>query len=334
MTRSAPTSTRIDLGDTLSRFVETGVAAWLPDFGSVFRHSGQDALDLLHRITTNSLIDLPVGSARQTVLTSEKGRIIDAPWVIRRAPDELLLVSDAPCAQAIRDGILRYTIIEDAELVDITVEIARVMVFGEQATQSMIFAFPEADFSRASALVELGEDCETFALRTDAAGVPTWMIIAASESAEALFSRFENSDITLSDRSLFEYVRVKNAAPIAGNELTGKVNPLEASMRHLIDFDKGCYVGQEVVARLDTYDKVQRKLVAFEEVDVLSEVGKIEPHDRIKTSDGGREIGWVSSVATDPATGRTIGMAYVRSRYVDGGDIALASGGDGIALLI
>lgn len=333
MTRTAPTSTRIDLRNCLSRFDETGVALWNPDFGSVLRHSGQDALDLLHRITTNSLIDLPDGSARQTILTSEKGRIIDAPWVIKLAPDELLLISDGPYPQALQAGILRYTIIEDAELIDITDETTRVMVFGEQATQSMIVAFPEADFSRASDLVELGEDRETISLRTDAAGVTTWLIIAPRDTAEELSSRFDNLDIAESDRTLFEFVRVRNGAPIVGHELTEDVNPLEASMRHLIDFDKGCYVGQEVVARLDTYDKVQRELVAFNEVHVSGDGGEIEIDDRIMATKGGREVGWVSSVATDPATGSTFGMAYVRGRYVDGGDIMLASGGDGIALL-
>ena len=333
MTRTAPTSTRIVHRNSLSKFVETGLAAWTPDFGSVFKHVGQDALDLLHRITTNSLIDLPDFSARQTILTNEKGRVIDAPWVIKLTPNELLLLSDAPDALAMRDGISRYTIIEDAELIDITDETARLMVFGQQASQSIIVAFPDADFSRASTLVDLGEKNETIALRTDAAGVTTWVIIAARETAEDLSSRFEDMNVAWSDRALFDYVRIKNGAPIAGHELTEEVNPLEASMRHLIDFDKGCYVGQEVVARLDTYDKVQRKLVAFNEVDDSCDAGDIQAEDRIKTTKDGGDVGWVSSVMTDPVTGRSSGMAYIRGRYVDGEDITLACGGDGIALL-
>ena len=313
--------------------MENGVAICSPDFGSVFKHSGPDALDLLHRITTNSLIDLQDGAARQTVLTNEKGRIIDAPWVIKLAPDELLLVSDAPDPRAMQDGISRYTIIEDAELRDVTDAYVRFVVFGEQATDLILKAFPRANSPVAPGLMELDEDGETMALRTDAAGVKTWMIVAPREKAEDLSSRFENLGHNLSNRSLFDYVRIMNRVPIAGCELTEDVNPLEASMRHLIDFEKGCYVGQEVIARLDTYDKVQRKLVAFSEVDDPSEHDKIETEDRIVASEGGRDVGWVSSVAVEPATGKTFGLAYIRSQYADGEEIELASSGDGTTLL-
>ena len=125
----------------------------------------------------------------------------------------------------------------------------------------------------------------------------------------------------------------QTGAPIIGRELTEDVNPLEAQMRHLIYFDKGCYVGQEVIARLDTYDKVQRKLVAFREVGDPDDRTKIEAGDRIVATEGGRHLGWVSSTAVDPATDEAFGLAYVRSRYVNGEDIELAAIGDGIALL-
>lgn len=333
MTGAAPSTTRIDLRSSLSRFVESGVAIWKPDSGSVFEHSGPDALDLLHRITTNSLIDMPNGATRQTILTNEKGRIIDTPWVIKLAPDNLLLVSDAPNPQALHDGISRFTIIEDAELTDITNECARFMVFGEQATTSILQAYPHADVSRVSDFVELDKDGEIKAFRTDVAGVTTWMIIASFAMADELPWRFGSLGITVSHRSLFDYIRIKNRVPIAGIDLTEKVNPLEASMQHLIDFDKGCYVGQEVIARLDTYDKVQRKLVAIRDGGCSGDQGEIETDDRIVTIAGGRDIGWVSSVADDPVTRSRFGLAYVRGRYVEGVDVELASGGEGISLL-
>ncbi len=333
MIGSAPPSTSIDLRQSLSTFVENGVAIWTPDFGSVFKHSGPDALDLLHRITTNSLIDLQDGASRQTVLTNEKGRIIDAPWVIKLAQDDLLLVSDAQDPRAIQEGISRFTIIEDAELIEITDECTRFMVFGEQATDLILKAFPRANRSVTSGLMDLGEDNDIFALRTDAAGETTWMIVAPREKAEDLSSRFGNLGHNMSNRTLFDHVRITNRVPIVGFELTENVNPLEASMRHLIDFDKGCYVGQEVIARLDTYDKVQRKLVAFSEVGDPCDRGKIEIGDRIVATQGGRDAGWVSSVAVDPATETTFGLAFIRTQYADGEEIELASSGDGTTLL-
>ena len=253
--------------------------------------------------------------------------------MIKLATDDLLLVSDAPHPQTMQDGISRYTIIEDAELTDVTDRYTRFVVFGDQATNLMLNAFPRANTPEASEFMELGEDNDVLALRTNAAGVATWMIIARCEKADGLLSRFEDLGHNLSGRSLFDFVRITNRAPIVGGELTEDVNPLEAQMRHLIDFDKGCYVGQEVIARLDTYDKVQRKLVAFRKVADPDDRWKIETGDHIVATEGGRDVGWVSSIAVDPATDEAFGLAYVRSQYVNGEDIELVAIGDGIALL-
>ncbi|GIS65121.1 MAG: hypothetical protein CM1200mP3_13690 [Chloroflexota bacterium] len=58
-------------------------------------------------------------------------------------------------------------------------------------------------------------------------------------------------------------VRIERGIPESGFELTEEYNPLEVNPKNHISFNKGCYVGQEVVARLDTYDKVKRRLVGL-----------------------------------------------------------------------
>ncbi|GIS68889.1 MAG: hypothetical protein CM1200mP8_4470 [Chloroflexota bacterium] len=58
-----------------------------------------------------------------------------------------------------------------------------------------------------------------------------------------------------------EIFRIEKGIPVFGSELTERFNPIEAGLSHAISFDKGCYVGQEVVARLNTYDKVKRQLI-------------------------------------------------------------------------
>ena len=336
MSRSAPVSSRNDLLGAVSKFAKIGVAVFVPDFGSVFKHTGPDALDLLHRITTNSLIDLPNHAARRTILTSHKGRIIDAPWVVKFAPDDLMLLSDASSPDAMHDGILRYTIIEDAELTDTTEETARLIVFGDNATESIFEAFPNAQrppiSEDTSGLMILDENGYTIAVQTEAAGTSTWLIVSVVESAEEISSRFEGLAQPLSDRSLFDFVRIRNGVPIAGFELSEDVNPLEASLIDLIDFDKGCYVGQEVIARLDTYDKVQRRLVGFRQVAESGDLGAITSGDRINPPTGSRDIGWITSVAVDPDTCMSFGLAYVRGSYADGADIHETSGGQRIAL--
>jgi folate-binding protein YgfZ len=85
-------------------------------------------------------------------------------------------------------------------------------------------------------------------------------------------------------------------------------NPLEAGLIGSIDFAKGCYIGQEVIARLDTYQKVQKRLVKLS----FEAGSSVSPGTSLKQE--GRVVGKVTSAAVIPTTGETIGLAYVRTK--------------------
>jgi folate-binding protein YgfZ len=115
--------------------------------------------------------------------------------------------------------------------------------------------------------------------------------------------------------------------------MTEAYNPLEAGLTQYISFTKGCYIGQEVIARLDTYDKVQRHLVglAFDTPPNAGEGEELEVRD----VEEGKKIGAVTSIATSPALDRTIGLAYVRTNHaVPGGRVKVLSGDGEIGAVI
>ncbi|MYF79958.1 MAG: hypothetical protein F4180_09005 [Chloroflexi bacterium] len=103
-------------------------------------------------------------------------------------------------------------------------------------------------------------------------------------------------------------------------------------MLDLIDFEKGCYIGQEVIARLDTYDKVQRSLVGFSQTDLTNDVQRIEIDNDILSGDGGRRIGWVTSVAQRPRTNELIGLAYLRKTHTQPGSVVITSEGTNLQI--
>ena len=321
MGSATPRCDAANLEKALSAFATRGAAYFEPQFGSTFRHIGPDALDLLHRLTTNSLLDLADGSARRTILTNEKGRIIDVLWVLKRSQNELLLVSDAPNATEMMQGIERFTIIEDAELIDESDRLKRWYVFGPNASQVLGEVLPELDCSSSEVGSIRGMDGTkggtVLALRTDAAGATSWLVIAELAAAGEVVSRFYRAGLSPAPDELFSHVRIANREPIAGNELTTEVNPLEAGLMHLIDFDKGCYVGQEVIARLDTYDKVQRSLVGITQKVDASYQGQMTAGERIHSDDSVRNVGWITSIGGDWRNGETIGLAYLRKAYGD-----------------
>ncbi len=333
MARSLQTVTS-DLAEHYTRYKDRGAAIFATEYGATFRHIGSDTLDLLHRLTTNSLIDLADGSARRTILTNEKGKIVDVFWVLKISDKELLLVTDSTDPSSMQHWINRFTIIEDAELSDFSDFLSRWYVVGPNASAMLGKAFPELDFTTC----DIGELRRMDAvkggvalfLRTDSAVQESWLVIGGSPAASEINARFANLKMFSAPNALFDYIRVKNQAPIAGYDLIEDVNPLEAGLLHLIDFEKGCYIGQEVIARLDTYDKVQRSLVGFSQLSSVNIEKSIEIGDTILSEDGRRRVGWVTSIAHDPKTNELIGLAYVRKAHSEWGTVLPTSEGSQI----
>ena len=285
----------------------------LPSSG-LYRHDGPDALDLLHRITTNDLMSLHPGQAVQTVMVDERGRIVDVPWVVMQGQDDLLLITDANDTRTVERAILKYTIIEDACLTPLDSNMTRVKFFGG----AVEYAYAEFADTHNISGVDMGDWLsidETHLLRTEFGNLPSCDLVLPASDSESALGRIATDLPRLSERE-FHAHRVAQGVPWPGYELTGAVNPLEAGLRDLIDFDKGCYVGQEVIARLDTYDKVQRSLV---ELRCQPESNRENLTEPARESDlmnlDGRKIGWLSSSEIVLRTGEWVGLGFVRNGW-------------------
>ena len=109
----------------------------------------------------------------------------------------------------------------------------------------------------------------------------------------------------------WEGFRVGAGVPVYGKELDDGRNPLEAGLIGAIDFTKGCYIGQEVIARLDTYEKVQRALVS------LRVGGSWSEGDALTLE--GRRVGEITSLARVSDEGEMVGLGYVRLAEAEAG---------------
>ncbi|MFQ5873180.1 MAG: YgfZ/GcvT domain-containing protein, partial [Dehalococcoidia bacterium] len=119
----------------------------------------------------------------------------------------------------------------------------------------------------------------------------------------------------------YDVLRIEAGVPIYGAELSEDVNPLEAGLRSSISFTKGCYVGQEVVARLNTYQKVKRHLVKLRFYDGTA------PHPGTPLELDGKEVGTLTSVAVLPGDVRAFALGYVRKAHAQPG-VKLAAATD------
>ncbi len=278
-------------------------------------HKGPDALDLLNRLTTNDLSNLTPGRAAATVLTSEIGRVIDLFMVVCLQPNRLLLISDSQNPDPLVENIRKYTIVEDAVLNDVSDSTARLAIRGPEAPRT-IHALTAIDPLKVTpgeivSLPQLPEDAFLIQIQGQPAMQTGYEILLPIEHKQSIWNAALAAGAVPASPQDSEAVRIELGVPAPGTELTSRVNPLEAGLERLISFTKGCYVGQEVIARLDTYDKVQRRLVG------LTAPDRVKPGDAL-TADG-RDVGWITSAAHVPHTSRTIALGYVRRRYAEPG---------------
>lgn len=283
------------------------------------RITGADGLDLLNRLSTNKLIDLTAGEGASTVLTTNKGRIIDLLPVVNLG-SELLAITNPQTLQQVVDWIDLYTFGEDIQVTDVTDETALIHLagplsgplLGPEATSLLINHVQDMSIDGASAKV----------VRTDALGIPGYDLLVDLDNAEKVWEALVGKGAVPAGEDAAEMVRVEQGAPRYGRELGEEFNPLEAGLLPSISFDKGCYIGQEVVVRLNTYNKVQKRLMG-----IAVHEGSPQPEQRLEVEE--KDAGWITSVAYSPMLRRSLALGYVRSRFASVGQEVVIGSGDG-----
>jgi len=281
--------------------------------------TGGDRLDLLHRLSTNSLSGLPAGGVATTVFVTDKGRIIDRVIVCPRE-DSLLLITSPGAEPFLIRWIEKYTITEDITLRSVTDETAMVSLIGYH-TVSMVSAATDFHIDENASIRLQHRGTDLFAVRTTDSRADLMRVISPRDRA---------GDLTEIAGSLpgarwiglaaYEGFRIARGIPANPEEINERYNPLEAGLRDTVSFTKGCYIGQEVIARLDTYGKTKRYLSRIDSPEPLP--GPL-PRSLLKT---GVEAGTLTSMAEIPLDGRFPGIAILRNDIASPGEMLAVSG--------
>jgi tRNA-modifying protein YgfZ len=279
--------------------------------------TGAGGLDLLHRLSTNDLLQLRPFSATATVFTNNKGRIVDYVKVLV-LPDSILLVSLASHDSRLIDWIHKYIIMEDIQLTNVTAEWTMYSIVGPEAVSSIKSFVGRACLPGGVHEILLGQTAAIVCCEKEF-GLESINILAPSDKISDLNTNLKewarsNGIRTLTNEA-YECFRIFNGIPLGDHELIDDYNPFEAGLHHAISFTKGCYVGQEVIARLDTYQKIQKELVR-----VTLGVGSDDVDTPVDIQKEGENIGRLTSLSSASVRGEYFGLGIVRKEMVDIGD--------------
>ena len=263
---------------------------------------GADHLDFLHRMTSNDFHNLQMGHGLEAVFIEQRARILDLATCYR-GPDTTALILSPDSRATIPDWLDRFIFAEALELVDQTDKTAMFELIGPQAAQLVTHTL-NADLSRLQDHQLLDPQVADGLWLARMAG-PGLRAFGPSDVVKDLWQRLVAAGARPIGSETWEILRVEQGLPRLGRELTQNYNPWEAGLGRAIHLDKGCYIGQEVIARLDTYDKVKQHLVGLR----LS-AAELPPTDQ-PLRDGTREVGRITSAVHSPSLG-PIALAYVR----------------------
>lgn len=288
---------------------KTAAFAEISDHGWL-RLTGRDRLDLLHRISTNHVKNLPAGAGAPTVLTNASARII--ALLIVYAGQETVFVRTMPgqasTVQRYVQGLIFWQ--DEVTVADASAEVAQFSLYGPEASARIgelagvdtgalaPAAWTTGKIGGAAATVHRDSVVEPYA----------FTIVVPAASAAHVRNTLAECCPALSPGDA-ELLRIEAGLPGWGRELSDQVTPLETGLLPAIHFNKGCYTGQEVIARQTNYDKVTRNLVGLvfgESVDLWGE----GPSPLAEVKGPGRG-GFVGSLAHSPRLGRTIGLAVI-----------------------
>ncbi len=277
--------------------------------------SGKDRVDFLNGQCTNDIKSVSDQHSRIAILVTAKGKVIDRVQAFAQG-DRLGFVGSAGQQDALRELLAAKIVMEDCEVTDAS-DLGSLLAFGpaaEDAAKKVLGACPgtSGDGFEATS-VEVGGHSIT-ACATRAPGGHGVEILGAPDAMTEVYAQLLDAGLKPIGETAFDQIRVEAGLPALGREMGDHVNPLECGLEDSVSFTKGCYVGQEVIARLHNYKKVKRQLCGLQ----FPEAADPDALDGEIFWDLLR-VGQATSVVRSPRLGATLALGLIKVEYAKPG---------------
>ena len=267
--------------------------------------TGEDRARLLHAMTTNQVQELKPGEGCYAFFLNAQGRILADVNLFCRENDFLLDV-EPETRESLYQHLDHYIIADDVTLEDATPCLATLALEGPQALAagaSIGAPVPETPWAH------LPWNDVTVA-NVSSTGAPALRFFVPMDEKQALI---EKLDLPEASPQAARVVRLENFQPRYGEDILGTTLSQETQQSHAVNFNKGCYIGQEIVERVRSRGLVHRLLAGVE----IDATDPPEPDTRLFQGD--QDVGKITSAAFSPGLGKVVSMAYLRRELAEPG---------------
>ena len=301
------------MSPVVSREVESDYAA-LTQGGGVaslgprtqVEFTGRDRATFLHGLCTNDIKRLAPGGGCEMFLTNVQGRTVGYGYVFHGA-ESLVLETSPGQAESICAGLGRYIIREDVRLHDRSQQWSELVLAGPEAERCLRQAFSSEVPGAPLSHVEVRTAEGPLSIRRVPFLGPTCFFIACGREAERAASAALQAAGAAACGGALEIARVETGSPLFGVDITSANLPQEVARDdRAISFKKGCYLGQETVARLDALGHVNWRLAG------LRFAGQNVPAAGTEIEGDGKVVARVTSAVWSLRLGAPLALAYVR----------------------
>ena len=304
----------LDFGDATAEYeaVRGGAGAGLFDLSSRGRVevSGAEAVQFLNGMLTNDVAKLEDGAWMEAAFPNPQGRLLAVARVARLG-ERFHLDTEPATYQTVRAALERFTLAGDFRVRDLTLETACLSVQGARAAEfvARIFGDGVADTPRHRArIVEFG-GAPLIVVRATHTAEDGFDFFVPASSAQALWDALAAAGARPAGFAALEVLRVEAGVPRFGvdadssNVVTEVVDEEEA-----VSYTKGCYVGQEIIARIHWRGHVAKRLAGL----VFDREAERPADARVRDCEGSREVGRITSTVFSPRLRRQVALAVIK----------------------
>lgn len=265
--------------------------------------SGGEAVQFLNGLITNDVSKLEDQTWMPAAFPNAQGRLLAMVRVLRRG-DKFLFVTDAETYEKILQNLSRFTFAGDFKVEDLTQSFQLLRIRGNDLSK-LGLPIPQGN-----QIVEIEFQGENIIL-IDAYRENGFDALIQAQAADNFLTHLESLNAVRINTEVAEILRIENGVPKYGVDMDETTVVLETGIDEAVSFNKGCYIGQEIIARIHFRGHVAKRLSGL----ILEENVEIAPNDEIKSPEG-KNAGRITSTAFSPELNKRIALGYVRYEFL------------------
>jgi folate-binding protein YgfZ len=332
---SVPTS----YGEVAQEYASVRDGAGLVDLSprGRFLVSGSEAVQFLNGLITNDMKTLEIGQWMPAAFPNVQGRLVAAVRVIRlqdegtdrNVPPAFMIDTEAATHETVLKTIERFTLAGDFRVNDITNQTAMLSVQGKNAVSVVSAVLGEAAAVSASNAArqitwpQAGTTAEVTVVHASHTSEDGFDLIVDNDHANSLWNALQQAGARPVAYDALEILRIEAGVPRYGVDMDETNVVTETNLDDAVSYTKGCYIGQEIIARIKYRGHVAKKLAGV----VFDGTVEVNAGSIINSVDG-KEIGRITSVTYSPKLNRTIALAYLKYDYLTPGTEVKAATGN------